>query len=52
MENEKDKLKPPVPYARFKQLVDKIRELKAENQVLRTQVQLLEQTLKERPRSE
>jgi len=52
MEDDKEKSKPPVPYVRFKELVDKVRELKAENENLRTKIQLLEKALKERPQNE
>ena len=51
MEEDKDQLKRPVPYVRFKELVDKVRELKTENERLRAHIQLLENDLKERPQN-
>ena len=51
MEDNKDKSIPPVPYVRFKELVDKNKELKAENEKLRAQIEILEKVLNERLRS-
>ena len=50
-ENDKDKSIPPVPYRRFKELVDKNKELKSENDKLRAQIEILERILKERLRN-